>query len=318
MDGYADNFLYRIRFVIVVLLILASLLSLPFLLSLAVVSPPAHAASVDPAVSTSAEDSPNVITSGVFNGADSLSRVTNSTQKAIDHTLGSVTNFIAAAGAQSGRLAAHGVSSGVSITADAVSGGWKFAGHTTGKIFGFITNFPTFSQIIRPADSDKTPVPVINADAPEFVNAEPAAPAIANSSQTQPADSTIQWPLHGAVTLEFGASDMPFQRIHTGIDISDGGIGTTPIHPFKAGVVVQAVYSAYGLGNHIVVDHGGGITSVYGHLASISIKIGQSVDTTTILGYEGSTGASTGPHLHFEIRTNGQPQNPRKFVNGQP
>jgi murein DD-endopeptidase MepM/ murein hydrolase activator NlpD len=68
----------------------------------------------------------------------------------------------------------------------------------------------------------------------------------------------------------------------------------------------------------LVIDHGGGLSSVYGHLYSISVKAGQMVDTNTVLGYEGSTGASTGTHLHFEIRVNGQPEDPKKFIPGLP
>jgi murein DD-endopeptidase MepM/ murein hydrolase activator NlpD len=72
------------------------------------------------------------------------------------------------------------------------------------------------------------------------------------------------------------------------------------------------------LGNHVIVDHGNGVTSVYAHLHSISVQVGQDVTLDTTLGLEGSTGASTGTHLHFEIRVNGQAANPQQFISGQP
>ena len=68
----------------------------------------------------------------------------------------------------------------------------------------------------------------------------------------------------------------------------------------------------------MIVDHGNGVTSVYGHLARISVSVGQEVDSSSVLGYEGTTGVSTGVHLHFEIRVNGQAANPHQFISGQP
>jgi murein DD-endopeptidase MepM/ murein hydrolase activator NlpD len=112
---------------------------------------------------------------------------------------------------------------------------------------------------------------------------------------------------------------MPYQPTHTGIDISDGWrSGVTPIHPFKPGRVIQVIHSNAGFGNHVIIDHGGGLTSLYGHMYSTSAQVGQQVDSSSILGYEGTTGASSGPHVHFEIRLNGQPVNPHNYVSGQP
>jgi murein DD-endopeptidase MepM/ murein hydrolase activator NlpD len=68
----------------------------------------------------------------------------------------------------------------------------------------------------------------------------------------------------------------------------------------------------------VIIDHGKGVTSVYAHLASISVKEGKKVGMDTVLGYEGTTGLSTGVHLHFEIRVNGQAADPRQFISGHP
>lgn len=141
------------------------------------------------------------------------------------------------------------------------------------------------------------------------------APATGQPVQTGP---VAQWPIHGAITTPFGVPELPYELIHTGLDISDGQApGATPIRPFKPGVIVSVIRSG-GLGNHVIVDHGGGVTSVYGHLYSIAVRVGQQVGENTVLGYEGSTGISTGTHLHFEIRLNGQPVDPHKFIGGQP
>jgi murein DD-endopeptidase MepM/ murein hydrolase activator NlpD len=84
-------------------------------------------------------------------------------------------------------------------------------------------------------------------------------------------------------------------------------------------VVTEVVHEGrLHLGNHVVVDHGNGVTSVYGHLDSTAVAIGQQVDLNTILGYEGTTGVSTGVHLHFEIRVQGQAADPRQFISGSP
>lgn len=127
------------------------------------------------------------------------------------------------------------------------------------------------------------------------------------------------WPLHGMVTTEFGVPEWPFQPIHTGMDISSAHPpGVMPIKPFREGIVAQVIHSRTGLGNHVIVDHGGGLTSYYCHLSSIAVQVGQTVSPSDTVGYEGRTGAVTGTHLHFEIRQNNIPQNPRHYIPGQP
>src|SRR5436190_5110086 len=151
MDGYADNFLYRIRFVIVVLLILASLLSLPFLLSLAAVSPSAHAASMNPAVSTSAEDSPNVITSGLFNGTDQLDRFINSTGDTVNSAFHSVSSSIVSATTTTASVTAHGVGSGVGLMIHTTDKSLNFFGNIIGDAVDFAASISKAGNIIRPA-----------------------------------------------------------------------------------------------------------------------------------------------------------------------
>lgn len=128
------------------------------------------------------------------------------------------------------------------------------------------------------------------------------------------AEST--WPLHGTVTLEFGASDLPYQPVHTGIDIA-GAYGT-PISPFMKGKVIEVGHLSWGYGNYVVVDNGNNITSLYGHMSKTLVGKGQEVKPGDVLGLEGSTGWSTGPHVHFEIKVFGIPVNPRTFLEGNP
>jgi murein DD-endopeptidase MepM/ murein hydrolase activator NlpD len=127
------------------------------------------------------------------------------------------------------------------------------------------------------------------------------------------------WPVGGPVTLEFGESDLPYQPFHTGIDIAspDHAVGT-PVTAFMKGTVIYADETAAGYGKHVIIDHGHHITSVYGHLDSIAVTVGQEVGITTVIGTRGNTGWSTGPHTHFEIRLFDIPVNPRTFLEGNP
>lgn len=144
-----------------------------------------------------------------------------------------------------------------------------------------------------------------------------AMPSVTTAQYAQ--STTSVWPIHGIVTTQFGASDRPFQSSHTGIDISSAKpAGVTPVTTFRAGTVVQVIHSNVSFGNHVIVDHGNGLTSLYGHLANTTVSVGQHVIPGDTLGHEGSTGASTGPHLHFEIDLNGKPVNPRGYLTGNP
>lgn len=144
-----------------------------------------------------------------------------------------------------------------------------------------------------------------------------SSPAAYVTSQAAAGTQTV-WPIHGRITTEFGVYHEPYQKTHTGIDISDGKpSGTSAVTVFRSGTVLQVSHSG-GYGNHVIVDHGNGLTSLYGHLYSISVVVGQHVNPGDTLGYEGSTGDSTGPHVHFEIRLNNQPVNPHLYETGNP
>lgn len=118
----------------------------------------------------------------------------------------------------------------------------------------------------------------------------------------------LVWPVRGRVTSEYG---WRWGRMHQGIDIA--APTGTPIVAAKSGVVIQAGRMG-GYGNVVIIDHGGGFSTVYAHQSRIGTRTGQSVQQRQIIGYVGSTGHSTGPHLHFETRVNGKAQNPRRYL----
>lgn len=160
-----------------------------------------------------------------------------------------------------------------------------------------------------------------------FIKAEEAKAAAAaaaaaassggGSTAAQPgttSTSGYQWPISGSVTSGFGYRIHPIygtRRLHTGLDIS-GGSGT-PIAAAKGGTVIDARYRN-GYGNTVVISHGGGITTLYAHQSRINVSAGQEVGKGDIVGWVGSTGASTGPHLHFEVRVSGSPVDPRPYL----
>ena len=120
--------------------------------------------------------------------------------------------------------------------------------------------------------------------------------------------SGLIWPVNGPVTSGFG---MRWGRMHQGIDIS--APTGTPIHAAKAGTVIFAAWMG-GYGNAVIISHGGGFSTLYGHQSRLGSSEGQSVTQGQTIGFVGSTGHSTGPHVHFETRVNGTPQNPRNFL----
>ena len=117
------------------------------------------------------------------------------------------------------------------------------------------------------------------------------------------------------VTSEFGYRSDPFTgqtRGHTGIDIA---VPTgTPVRAALPGVVTTAAYNAGGYGYYVMVDHGNGMVTLYAHNSKLLVQAGDTVEAGDILSLSGSTGRSTGPHLHFEVRINGQRVNPRSYL----
>lgn len=131
------------------------------------------------------------------------------------------------------------------------------------------------------------------------------APVVGGGSAGAASSGGCVTPARGTTTSEFGSR---WGRLHAGIDIA-APIGT-PIWAAKAGTVVVAG-TQNGYGTTVVLDHGGGMTTLYGHQSRLAVSTGQSVSQGQVIGYVGNTGRSTGPHLHFETRFGGSPRNPR-------
>lgn len=123
------------------------------------------------------------------------------------------------------------------------------------------------------------------------------------------------WPVPGYTRLSRGFGDMSMGSFHKGIDIAGGGIYGAKIVAADSGRVIMAGWGNYGTGyggygNVVAIDHGGGYSTLYGHMSSVAVRTGQQVTKGQLIGYVGSTGDSTGPHCHFEIRVNGVAKNP--------
>jgi murein DD-endopeptidase MepM/ murein hydrolase activator NlpD len=122
---------------------------------------------------------------------------------------------------------------------------------------------------------------------------------------------TMIWPLQGRITSRYGASRRWGRSHHTGVDIAT--TYGTPILAADGGEVIFAGWWD-GYGKAVVLDHGKGVATVYGHLSRIYPSVGMTVAKGQTIGLEGNTGYSTGPHLHFEVRKNGKPINPMPFL----
>jgi murein DD-endopeptidase MepM/ murein hydrolase activator NlpD len=130
------------------------------------------------------------------------------------------------------------------------------------------------------------------------------------SSSTAPSagSGTFAWPLSGPITSPFG---MRWGTLHPGLDI--GVPEGTPIHAAGSGTVVWCGWMS-GYGNLVMIDHHNGLATLYGHQSRIAASCGEQVSTGQVIGYTGCTGFCTGPHLHFEVRQDGNPVDPLGYL----
>ena len=118
-------------------------------------------------------------------------------------------------------------------------------------------------------------------------------------------------PVNGSVSSRFGSRGGSRSSIHTGVDIcTSTGTGIRSIAP---GTVTYSGWKG-SYGNLLIIDHGNGVQSYYAHCSALYVGVGQAVDSNTTIAAVGSTGNSTGPHLHLEIRVNGSPVNPQNYL----
>jgi murein DD-endopeptidase MepM/ murein hydrolase activator NlpD len=128
-------------------------------------------------------------------------------------------------------------------------------------------------------------------------------------SDTVYGGGAMAWPVNGRVTSEFGPR---WGRLHKGIDIA--APTGTPVHASADGQVISSGWNSGGYGYMVMIDHGSGIVTLYAHNSGLAVSAGQQVTRGQVIAYAGSTGNSTGPHCHFEVRVNGTPQNPRAWL----
>jgi murein DD-endopeptidase MepM/ murein hydrolase activator NlpD/outer membrane murein-binding lipoprotein Lpp len=139
-------------------------------------------------------------------------------------------------------------------------------------------------------------------------SAQAGSVAAGGSSSEPPSSSGFAWPLSGPITSPFG---MRWGTLHPGIDI---GVPTgTPIHAAGNGTVVWCGWMS-GYGNLVMIDHHNGLATLYGHQSRIGVSCNQQVSQGQTIGYVGCTGFCTGPHLHFEVRLNGNPVDPLGYL----
>lgn len=160
-----------------------------------------------------------------------------------------------------------------------------------------------------PVDPDE-----LDAEGPELEKVMKAIQASMN-----PAYLPSIWPHASKINQEYGFRRNPFggrtYEFHAGMDI-DGDRGEIVVAPGN-GIVSEAGYKG-GYGNMVEIEHGNGLTTRFGHLSKIEVEVGSTINRGEMIGLIGSTGRSTGPHLHYELRVNDKPVNPRFFLPAEP
>ncbi|MDQ3065080.1 MAG: M23 family metallopeptidase [bacterium] len=308
MDEFIFTHLNKLKIIFASLIILVSLVLLTYILSSAAIISRSNFLSESTSNSSASSvslvsHSSKVVNSGLNNMTSDFSDIIETTGNSIGHAAFAVTNILANTALAAARIIQTGIAT---------------AFRTIGNTIGFFTSKRVVNAVIKP--SQQTSVPVIEPLTSGDTSAVASLATLENIEKQELQDEEhAKWPLRGRITTLFGVPHWPYQPTHTGLDISSGDyLGNVEIKPFRVGKVVNTVYSMYGLGNYVIVDHGEGLSSVYAHLATITVKEGQQVTQTTTLGIEGSTGASTGTHLHFEIRVDDVPIDPYEYLEGQP
>ncbi len=164
-------------------------------------------------------------------------------------------------------------------------------------------------------DASNEQVEALNSEIEELVRKKQAA----NANQIVYSSDGFRWPLDSGlncITTIFGY-DAEMSRNHYGIDVGDAGIGGCNIYAAQGGTVITAYNDGGyhgGFGNYVIIDHGDGVSTLYAHCSATTVIEGQAVNKGDVIGYVGTTGWSTGNHLHFEVRVNGISQNPFNYA----
>ncbi|MEK7595482.1 MAG: M23 family metallopeptidase [Patescibacteria group bacterium] len=155
-------------------------------------------------------------------------------------------------------------------------------------------------ELVIPDAKVPAPIPV--------VPSVPSLPRYNNLVDVSPSLGWCIWPTSVRIITQY------FSYYHNGLDIATPWSLVPPIYACGEGTVTRAGWDPFGLGLHIVIDHGNGYSTVYGHMRKLNVSVGQDVNKGQVIGLMGSTGRSTGPHLHFIIKYKGVPQNPLRYV----
>jgi murein DD-endopeptidase MepM/ murein hydrolase activator NlpD len=182
-----------------------------------------------------------------------------------------------------------------------------------------VVQAPARLSVSAPLHGNVVPIPGSAAVAPQAQVAPTAVPAVAtnavasspqgelrSASRVRNPGARLQWPALGGISTFFG------EEGHSGLDIM--GFTGQPVTAAAAGVVTVAMESDGPYGWRVDVDHGSGFSTVYGHLSEFTVKVGDRVSAGQRIGSVGNTGLSTGPHLHFEVRTGGVTVDPLDYL----
>lgn len=170
------------------------------------------------------------------------------------------------------------------------------------------TATPTATATPNKPVATSTPKPAVTSPTATPTAVPPTQPVttVANTGTPLPAaGKPLIWPIRGVITTYFSSA-------HPGVDIATKA--GTPVLAAQSGRVYYAAWSPYGYGNFVQIDHGDGRQTHYAHLISFAVQTGQQVSQGQVIGYEGSTGNSTGPHLHFELVISGHYVNPLQYL----
>lgn len=146
---------------------------------------------------------------------------------------------------------------------------------------------------------------------------EVATTMATKSSRNRLGTGNIQPPTNAPITSTYGWRIHPklgYRRLHAGIDF--GAASGSPVKAADGGVVTFSGWKG-GYGNAVIIDHGQGISTLYGHNSQLLVVVGQRINRGDIIALVGSTGLSTGPHIHFEVRENGISVDPAPYLEGR-
>lgn len=144
---------------------------------------------------------------------------------------------------------------------------------------------------------------------PPIIIYEPGSLSVGPEDQTSPNKSLCAWPTTVRYISQY------FSWYHNGVDIAaPGASGMPPLLSCMGGTVIRAGWDPWGLGLHVRIDHGNGYETVYGHMSRIDVSYGENVKRGEVIGLMGSTGNSTGPHVHYMVKYNGVAQNPLNYT----